>query len=172
MAYDVTKGVGSQADAAFKKMQDHFASMSSQLKAISVPQFRMPELPKLPPNPNLASEFYKRLLEWIADFDKDLDDEHEVGVRLVTFGQTVVFHLEGMGYCNPSLISFHGHAQNGDPVELIQHVSQISILLTKMKRQDPTQPKMGFAALMESKKSELASTPEEGSETPPCQMDH
>jgi hypothetical protein len=110
--------------------------------------FSVPALPqiKIPVNPNLASEFYQRLTEWIANFDKELDQEHEVGVRLVCFGQAVTFHLEGLGYWNPSLISFSGVSPDGDPVELIQHVSQISILLTKMKRKDPEKPKrpIGF----------------------------
>lgn len=75
-----------------------------------------------------------------------LDNEHEVGVRLVNFGQTVVFSLEDMRYCDPSLISFIGRTQEGQPVELIQHVNQISILLMKLPRQYPTEPKkpIGF----------------------------
>ncbi|MFA4911232.1 MAG: DUF6173 family protein [Desulfobacteria bacterium] len=109
----------------------------------------MPELPKIqtPTDPNLASEFHKRLVEWINDFDKSLDQDHEVGVRLVNFGQSVTFHLRDIGYWNPSLISFSGYTEQGEPVELIQHVSQISILLLKVKRQDTSQPKrpIGFA---------------------------
>jgi hypothetical protein len=71
-----------------------------------------------------------------------------VGVRLVSFGQSVVFHLEQIGYWNPSLISFKGFTEDGEPVELIQHVSQISVLLTKLSRKDPTKPKkpIGFAS--------------------------
>ncbi|MBI4620702.1 MAG: hypothetical protein HY739_11160 [Desulfobacterales bacterium] len=109
----------------------------------------MPKLPKIqiPTDPNLASEFYKRLVEWVNDFDKSLDQDHEVGVRLVNFGQAVTFHLRDIGYWNPSLISFSGYTEQSEPVELIQHVSQISILLLKVKRQDPFQPKrpIGFA---------------------------
>jgi len=108
-------------------------------------------LPPIPPNPpienakdNYASAFYERLAKMIEEFDESLDDAHEVGVRLVSFGQTVVFHLEDMGYYNPSLITFRGHTENGDPVELIQHVSQISILLTKLPRQDSDEPKEPF----------------------------
>jgi hypothetical protein len=108
----------------------------------------MPEIPKMtfPTNPNLASEFHKRLVEWINEFDKNLDELHEVGVRLVSFGQSFTFHLEDISYWNPSLISFIGHTDEGEPVELIQHVSQISILLLKMKRPDPSNPKrrIGF----------------------------
>jgi Family of unknown function (DUF6173) len=119
------------------------------------PQFSLPEMPLLLKNPlveqaeaNLASEFYSRLTKWIEQFDQGLDSEHEVGVRLVSFGQAVTFHLSDMSYWNPSLISFSGKTDNGDPVELIQHVSQISILLTRLKRPNPEQPKrpIGFAA--------------------------
>jgi hypothetical protein len=110
----------------------------------------MPELTKfeIPVNQNLASEFYKRLAQWIQDFDANLDQEYEVGVRLVSFGQAVTFHLHNMGYWNPSLISFQGITDQGDPVELIQRVSQISVLLIKVKRTDTSQPKrpIGFAS--------------------------
>jgi predicted DNA-binding transcriptional regulator YafY len=95
---------------------------------------------------NYASKFYEHLVNWINDFDSKLDNEHEVGVRLVNFGQTVVFSLENMRYCDPSLISFIGHTQEGQPVELIQHINQISILLMKLRRQYPAEPKkpIGF----------------------------
>ncbi len=95
---------------------------------------------------NLASEFHDRLIKWINDFDSSLDLDYEVGIRLVSFGQEVTFHLSDIGYWNPSLISFSGYTEEGDPVELIQHVTQISILLKKMKRADPTIPKrpIGF----------------------------
>jgi len=115
--------------------------------------FRIPEVMFKPSDHNLASGFYQRLSKWIADFDASLDDAHEVGVRLVNFGQSVVFHLADMGYWNPSLISFKGCTEDGNPVELIQHVNQISILLMKLPRKDPTQPKkrIGFDSSDEEK---------------------
>lgn len=101
---------------------------------------------------NWASAFHERLSEWIGNFDKSLDNKHEVGVRLVSFGQTVIFHLRAIGYYNPSLIAFSGETDDGQPVELIQHVSQISILLMKMKRKNPETPKkpIGFQTEGES----------------------
>jgi uncharacterized protein DUF6173 len=116
------------------------------------PAFTYPDI-DLPPSPfvtsveaNYASEFHKRLAKWINDFNESLDNEHEVGVKLVTFGQAVVFHLEDIGYWNPSLISFKGKTEEGNPVELIQHVTQISVLLTKLPRDNPDEPKrpIGF----------------------------
>ncbi len=108
-----------------------------------------------PIDSNLASEFHRRLIEWINDFHRSLDEEHEVGVRLVNFGQSVTFHLDDISYWNPSLISFIGHTEDGEPVELIQHVSQISILLLKMQRQSTQPPKrpIGFGSWEEYESS-------------------
>jgi len=113
------------------------------------PSFFTPNIPeiKIPINQNFASEFHHRLISWINDFHRDLDDDFEVGVQLVSFGNQITFHIKNIGYWNPSLISFSGVADNGDPVDLIQHVTQISILLMKMKRNEPEKPKtpIGFA---------------------------
>jgi Family of unknown function (DUF6173) len=105
---------------------------------------RLPVLPA--PDQNLASEFQRRLVEWITDYDKSLDDAHEVGVKLVSFGQSITFRLYNVGYWNPSLMRFYGISEDGSPVELIQHVSQISILLMTLPRQNPSKPKrpIGF----------------------------
>jgi Family of unknown function (DUF6173) len=118
------------------------------------PAFRFDEPIRLPPpvkNPlienlehNYASAFHERLMAWIAAFDASLDEQYEVGVRLVNFGQTVVFRLTDIGFHNPSLISFTGTTEAGNPVELIQHISQISILLMKLPRKDPAEPKKSF----------------------------
>lgn len=127
------------------------------LSGVMSPMVRFPELQNpavtLPPNPlvesveaNYASAFYERLGKWINDFNQSLDDEHEVGARLVSFGQTVTVRLEDIGYWNPSLLSFRGKTEDGSPVQLIQHVTQISVLLVRLPRSDPSEPKrsIGF----------------------------
>ncbi|QRG66945.1 DUF6173 family protein [Brevibacillus choshinensis] len=93
-----------------------------------------------------ASGYHKRLIEMITAFDNSLDNEHEVGMKLVTFGQAVTFHVTGIGYYNPSLIRFLGRLEDGSSVELIQHISQISFLLMAVKRSNPDEPKkpIGF----------------------------
>ena len=100
----------------------------------------------LPPDPNLASEFCMRLVDMINKFGANLDQDHEVGMNLVSFGQAITFHVTGIGCYNPSLIRFLGRLQNGSQVELIQHVSQISFLLMALKRLNPSEPKtmIGF----------------------------
>ncbi|WP_236633806.1 DUF6173 family protein [Siccibacter colletis] len=97
---------------------------------------------------NFANEFHRRLIVWINDFHRTLDEDHEVGGQLASFGRVVEFHFTGISYWDPSLISFIGKLEDGSPVELVQHVSQINILLLKKKRLNPEEPKrpIGFAA--------------------------
>lgn len=95
---------------------------------------------------NLASRFYQNIIEIINEFEKHLDSEHEIGVRLVSFGQTIQFHIENLGYYNSSLIIFYGRLENGARVELIQHVNQISFLLMALPKMDKIKPpkRIGF----------------------------
>ena len=79
----------------------------------------------------IASDYEKNLRDKINKFNDSLDNEHEVGVCLIQYGQQIVLYIECMSCCNPSLISFFGYIKEGESVELIQHISQISILLTK-----------------------------------------
>jgi hypothetical protein len=93
-----------------------------------------------------AEDYCERIMEMIADFESELDDTQEVGMRLVSFGQSVTFHVQDIGYYNPYLIRFYGQLEDGSPVELIQHVSQISFLLMAAKKLDPEKParRIGF----------------------------
>jgi|SRR5471030_195089 len=103
---------------------------------------------------NFANEFHKRLIVWINDFHASLSDEYEVGGQLASFGKNIEFHFTDIGYWNPSLISFIGILEDGSPVELVQHVSQINVLLIRKKRLKPEEPKrpIGFAAWPEYEK--------------------
>jgi hypothetical protein len=109
---------------------------------------RLPKVPPIPKNQNLADEFHRRLFCWINDFHRDLDEQHEVGGQLASFGKNIEFHFTNIGYWNPSLISFVGVLEDGSPVELVQHVSQINVLLIKKRRTQPDEPKrpIGFAS--------------------------
>lgn len=95
---------------------------------------------------NYASEFCTFLLQSIQEFDSNLDNDSQVALRLVSFGQTVTFAVHSIGYSNPSLIYFYGVMPDGSNVQLIQHVSQISFLLTTTIRDNPNEPKqlIGF----------------------------
>ncbi len=91
-----------------------------------------------------ASEFYNRLINDVINFEKNLNQDEEVGARLVSFNQTITIHIDNLGYCNPSLIYFYGRDNNDRDVQLIQHISQINILLTKVPRTNPNSERIGF----------------------------
>ncbi|MED1792903.1 DUF6173 family protein [Brevibacillus nitrificans] len=96
-----------------------------------------------------ASGFHKRLIRIINEFDESLDQDHEVGMRLVTFGQAITFHVTEIGYFNPHLIRFIGRLEDGSSVELVQHTSQISFLLMAVKRLNPDVPKQPIGFISE-----------------------
>lgn len=87
-------------------------------------------------NYHLADYQYEIITEAILEFQNDLNDDQDVALFLASFGQSVVMQVTCIGYSNPSLIHFHGFV-NGRESELIQHVSQLSFLLTSTPKDDP-----------------------------------
>ena len=93
---------------------------------------------------SLASNAAAHLTDVIQQFDEDLSENEEVGMRLVAFGQTIVFHVTSLGYQNPNFILLNGLMQTGERVQLVQHVSQLSFLLMTLPCLDPSQPRKRF----------------------------
>jgi hypothetical protein len=88
---------------------------------------------------------YERLMNYIKDFEAELDDDHEIGARLVSFGQNVTFHIEDIGYHGPDIITFYGRTEETmEKVQLIQHMSQLSVLLIAVKKQHAKARRIGF----------------------------
>lgn len=117
------------------------------IKAASIPPPKMPEIPKqLLQNHHInpAKWTHKRIAEYIQSFEEDLDDDHEIGARLVSFGQTIVFHIQDIGYYGPDIITFHGVNEQGERVQLIQNISQLSVLLVAMKKLGDKPKRIGF----------------------------
>lgn len=113
----------------------------TRLATLPIPDgFAKPEVPEV----NHAEWTYERLGEYIKAFENDLDDEHEIGARLVSFGQSVTFHIENMGYWGPDIINFYGVNTDGEKVQLIQHISQLSVLLVAMKKLGEKPRRIGF----------------------------
>lgn len=95
-----------------------------------------------------ANIFYEQLVDEIENFEMSLDNEHEVGVKLIAYGNAYQFYLNNIGYHNPYLIYFYGELSDGSPIQLIQHVSQINFILIKLQKLDPEKPKrkIGFGS--------------------------
>ncbi|MEL6958893.1 MAG: DUF6173 family protein [Pseudomonadota bacterium] len=90
------------------------------------------------PSKSAARWAYERLILYIQNFEQQLDNEHEVAMGF-TGGNTGVIRIEGMGYFDPDIITFYGSDEAGTKTQLIQHVSQLSVMLRAL-------PKPGAAA--------------------------
>ena len=87
---------------------------------------------------------FEILKKYISDYEKTLDEEHEVGMILTNFGHSVTMQVTNIGYEKYALMVYKGFV-NGNPATLIQHVSQINFLLTSIpKPDDRPKQKIGF----------------------------
>ncbi len=117
-------------------------SIRAAMASVQPPKIEIPKLPVSTINP--AEWTYERLGEYIQNFEKDLDEEHEIGARLVSFGQTVTFHIESVGYYGPDIITFYGINERGERIQLIQNISQLSVLLIAVKKLEDKPKRIGF----------------------------
>ena len=98
-----------------------------------------------PRNYENADYQYEVICKHLKQFQDKLDDEHEVGLQLASFGQSVLLNVVEIGYSNPSLIHFYGYV-NGNKAHLIQHVNQLNFLMMSVPKSDPDKParRIGF----------------------------
>lgn len=88
---------------------------------------------------------YERLIVYIKKFEETLDSDHEVAMGF-TGGDTGVLRIEGIGFFDPDIITFYGTDNMGARTQLVQHVSQLSVMLRALPRpedrEDPV--RIGF----------------------------
>ena len=88
----------------------------------------------IPGVPSAAECMFKKLMAHIADFELGLNKDQEVGASMVSFGDRP-FYIGGIGYHGNDMIIFYGASPSGEPVKLMQHVTQTNVMLTVMARQ-------------------------------------
>ena len=119
-----------------------------RLPEISIPHFEMPELPVIdtPAAHMWADEQFEILKRYIQDFERSLDAEHEVGIMMTNFGQSVLMQVTQVTYEDPVLMVFKGYV-SGREATLIQHINQLNFMLTTVEK-EPDRPKrqIGFVA--------------------------
>lgn len=77
---------------------------------------------------------YERLILYIQNFEKTLDNEHEVAMGFAG-DSTGVIKIEGMGYYDPDIVTFYGSDSSGAKTQLVQHVTQLSVMLRALPKQ-------------------------------------
>ncbi len=88
---------------------------------------------------------YERLILYIQNFEKQLDPEHEVAPGFAG-ADAGVLRIEGMGYFDPDIVTFYGTDARGAKTQLIQHVSQLAVILCAMPKptERPEATRIGF----------------------------
>ena len=83
----------------------------------------------------------------IQDFEAKLDANQEVGAKLVGSPGDGVFRIEDLGFWAPDMILFYGKNGFGKPVRLMQHYSQLNLMLSAEPRESEEEPprRIGFA---------------------------
>ena len=88
---------------------------------------------------------YERIVLYIKNFEESLDNEHEVAMGF-TGADAGILRIEGMGYFDPDIITFYGSDPTGAKTQLVQHVSQLNVMLRALpksvEKDEPT--RIGF----------------------------
>ncbi len=88
---------------------------------------------------------YERLILYIRNFEGQLDTKHEIAMGFAG-GDAGVLRIEGLGYFDPDMITFYGRDDDGAKTQLVQHVTQLNVMLRAIPRAEPDTPprRIGF----------------------------
>ena len=92
-----------------------------------------------------AESMYHRLILYIRNFEQQLDATHEIAMGFAG-GEAGVLRSEGLGFFDPDIVTFYGRDEDGAKTQLIQHVSQVSVILRAVRKEEPDAParRIGF----------------------------
>ena len=93
-----------------------------------------------------AASAYDRLVLYIRNFEANLDARHEIAMGFAG-GEAGILRIEGLGYHDPDILTFYGRDEDGLKTQLVQHISQLSVILRAVPKEAPEEPprRIGFA---------------------------
>ncbi|MFN4155910.1 MAG: DUF6173 family protein [Paracoccaceae bacterium] len=88
---------------------------------------------------------YERVILYLRNFEAQLDNAHEVALGF-TGASAGVLQIEGLGYYDPDILTFYGIDEDGQKTQLIQHVSQLNVILRAVPKRRAAEPprRIGF----------------------------
>jgi hypothetical protein len=136
-----------EAEALPKRYEAH--AKSGEEKGLPTAVAQKPLAQKSP-----AEWAYERLILYIQNFEQQLDNEHEVAMGFAG-GDVGVLRIEGMGYFDPDMVTFHGTDDMGAKTQLVQHVSQLNVMLRALPKPKelPEPTRIGFRLAQDLQKS-------------------
>ena len=90
-----------------------------------------------------ADWMFERIVKSLQAFEASLGDSQEVGLRFAALPGDVL-RIENVGYWNPDMIKFYGLTGEGQRYELIQHVSQLNLLMVALDKVNREPRRIGF----------------------------
>lgn len=126
-----TSAEAMEADALPRLREVHADPAAPKADAATLPaKTRQKPVPKK----SAAEWAYERLALYIQNFENQLDAEHEVAMGFAG-GDAGIMRIEGMGYFDPDIITFYGRDPTGARTQLVQHVTQLNVMLRALPKQ-------------------------------------
>ena len=116
---------------------DYLSGFTIDSPALKMPDYRAAaEILENLPSP--AQDMFENIVERIQKFEENLPNDMQAAGNLVN-GPGVTFLINKVAYMDPNIILFSGLLpESGAAVELVQHISQLNLLLTALPRMDDT----------------------------------
>ncbi len=88
---------------------------------------------------------YERVIQYIRNFEAQLDNAHEVALGF-TGADAGILQIEGLGFYDPDILTFYGIDEDGLKTQLVQHVSQLNVILRAVPKHAAEEPprRIGF----------------------------
>ncbi len=102
-----------------------------------------------------AAWMHERIVRRIMEFEKDLGPDQEIGGRFVEGPNSETIHITNVASWGPDMIMFMGEHPDGRTFELIQHYSQVSVLMIAVKKISAEPRRIGFELIKTVKEQDL-----------------
>lgn len=88
---------------------------------------------------------FQRVILHLKAFEEALSDD-QVAAMAFAGGPSGVLRIQGVGFSAPDLVTFSGVDEAGHPMQAVQHVSQVNVLLRAVPRpvDAPEPERIGF----------------------------
>ena len=93
----------------------------------------------------------QRIVDIITFFEGTLPKDQQAALQVNIGGKTELLNIKQIGYIIPDLLLFHGDTPAGNSCLLVQHTTQVNLLLVSVARKnDLNSPrrKIGFVSML------------------------